>query len=42
MGGFGGRSSGGSDNDVSGNEAVYTGGKTYSSKKTKTVIFYDY
>ena len=34
---MGGPSSGGSDNNVSGNEAVYTGGKTYSSKKTKTV-----
>ena len=34
---MGGASSGGSDNDVSGNEAVYTGGTTYSSKKTKTV-----
>jgi len=34
---MGGHSSGGSDNNVSGNEAVYTGGKTYSSKKTKTV-----
>ena len=34
---MGGPSSGGSDNNVSGNEAVYTGGETYSSKKTKTV-----
>jgi len=34
---MGGSSSGGSDNDVSGNEAVYTGGKTYSSRQTKTV-----
>lgn len=34
---MGGHSSGGSDNNVSGNEAVYTGGTTYSSKKTKTV-----
>jgi hypothetical protein len=34
---MGGHSSGGSDNNVSGNEAVYTGGETYSSKKTKTV-----
>jgi len=34
---MGGPSSGGSDNDVSGNEAVYSGGKTYSSRKTKTV-----
>lgn len=37
MGGFGGRSSGGSDNDVSGNEAVYSGGQTYSSRQTKSV-----
>ena len=37
MGGFGGRSSGGEDNDVSGNEAFYSGGQTYSSKKTKDV-----
>jgi hypothetical protein len=34
---MGAASSGGSDNDVSGAEAVYTGGKTYSSRKTKTV-----
>lgn len=34
---MGGASSGGSDNDVSGNEAVVTGGTTYSSRKTKTV-----
>ena len=34
---MGGPSSGGSDNDVSGAEAVVTGGKTYSSRKTKTV-----
>jgi len=37
MGGFAGRSSGGSDNQVSGAEAVYTGGQTYSSRQTKTV-----
>jgi len=37
MGGFGGRSSGGSDNDVSGNEAFYSGGQTYSSRQTKSV-----
>ena len=37
MGGFGGRSSGGEDNDVSGNEAVYSGGQTYSSRQTKSV-----
>ena len=37
MGGFGGRSSGGRDNDVSGNEAVYSGGRTYSSRQTKSV-----
>ena len=34
---MGAASSGGSDNDVSGAEAVYTGGTTYSSRKTKTV-----
>lgn len=34
---MGGASSGGSDNDVSGAEAVATGGTTYSSRKTKTV-----
>lgn len=34
---MGGASSGGSDNDVSGAEAVATGGTTYSSKKTKDV-----
>jgi len=34
---MGAASSGGSDNDVSGVEAVYTGGTTYSSRKTKTV-----
>src|SRR6056300_1294109 len=37
MGGFGGRSSGGSDNDVSGNGAFYGGGQTYSSRQTKDV-----
>lgn len=37
MSNFGGRSSGGSDNDVSGNEAVYSGGQTYSSRQTKSV-----
>lgn len=37
MGGFAGRSSGGSDNQVSGAEAVYSGGQTYSSRQTKTV-----
>ena len=34
---MGAASSGGSDNDVSGAEAVITGGTTYSSRKTKTV-----
>ena len=34
---MGGPSSGGSDNQVSGNEAVVTGKKTYSSRQTKTV-----
>jgi len=34
---MGAASSGGSDNQVSGAEAVYTGGTTYSSRKTKTV-----
>ena len=34
---MGAASSGGSDNQVSGAEAVATGGKTYSSRKTKTV-----
>ena len=34
---MGGASSGGSDNDVSGAEAVYTGGTTYSSRQAKTV-----
>ena len=34
---MGAASSGGSDNDVSGAEAVATGGTTYSSRKTKTV-----
>jgi hypothetical protein len=34
---MGGASSGGSDNDVSGAEAVATGGTTYNSRKTKTV-----
>tara|TARA_R110002110_G_scaffold168399_1_gene369875 strand:- start:85 stop:705 length:621 start_codon:yes stop_codon:yes gene_type:complete len=34
---MGAASSGGSDNQVSGVEAVTTGGTTYSSKKTKTV-----
>jgi len=34
---MGAASSGGSDNDVSGAEAVATGGTTYSSKKIKTV-----
>jgi len=37
MGGFGGRSSGGRDNQVSGAEAVYSGGQTYSSRQTKSV-----
>ena len=37
MGGFGGSSSGGRDNDVSGNEAFYSGGQTYSSRQTKSV-----
>ena len=34
---MGAASSGGSDNQVSGAEAVYTGGTTYSSRQTKTV-----
>ena len=34
---MGAASSGGSDNQVSGAEAVYTGGTTYSSRKTKNV-----
>ena len=34
---MGGPSSGGSDNQVSGAEAVYTGGQTYSSRQTKSV-----
>ena len=37
MGGFGGRSSGGEDQDVSGAEAVTFGGTTYSGRKTKSV-----
>lgn len=37
MGGFGGRSSGGEDTDVSGAEAVTFGGTTYSGRKTKNV-----
>ena len=39
MGGFGGgggRNSGSQDNDVSGNEAVFSGGQTYSSRQTKS------
>jgi hypothetical protein len=37
MGGFGGRSSGGEDQDVSGAEAVTFGGTTYGGRKTKSV-----